>query len=75
MSEAVGARFRLLLNARRRMECVSPKGKCDEASQQQKAATDRDQEMRERHLEHPNCEVSCGAICAAAWQSKMHFRN
>ncbi|MEY9322544.1 hypothetical protein ABIF29_009343 [Bradyrhizobium elkanii] len=32
------------------MERVSPKGKCDEASQQQKAATGRDQDMRERHL-------------------------
>ncbi|MCC8974638.1 hypothetical protein [Bradyrhizobium brasilense] len=32
------------------MERVSPKGKCDEASEQQKAATGRDQDMRERHL-------------------------
>ncbi|MCC8953487.1 hypothetical protein H8B02_08470 [Bradyrhizobium sp. Pear77] len=50
MSEAVGTKSRLLLNPRRRMECVSPKGKCDEACQQQKAATDRDQNMRVRHL-------------------------
>ena len=50
MSEAVGAESRLLLNPRRRMERVSPEGKCDEACQQQKAAADRDQEMRERHL-------------------------
>jgi hypothetical protein len=32
------------------MERVSPEGKCDEAGEQQKAATGRDQEMRERHL-------------------------
>ncbi|MCP2214848.1 hypothetical protein [Bradyrhizobium elkanii] len=48
--EAVGAESGLLLNPRRRMERVSPEGKCDEASQQQKAATGRDQDMRERHL-------------------------
>ncbi|MGY3694628.1 hypothetical protein ACVIGA_004708 [Bradyrhizobium sp. USDA 3240] len=52
-SEAVGAESRRLLNPSRRMECVSPEGKCDEACQQQKAATGREQEMRERHLGNP----------------------
>ncbi|WP_159450494.1 hypothetical protein [Bradyrhizobium mercantei] len=54
MDEAVGIQSRRLLNPRRRMQRVSPKGKGDEASQQQTAATGRDQKMRERHLEHPN---------------------
>jgi hypothetical protein len=53
------------------MERVSPKGECDEAGQQQRNGTDRDQEMREGHLGKSRLisVTSCGARCTAAWQS------